>query len=923
VVVSGCSWQRLGFKLAFFRVINAKNPIALLSVLLSWSIVLTPTLATAEVLGVVKSQENARQWAEITNRLQQVGVNYCIVDTANWQRELDLGNISVLLLPNVENLTGSQAIALEQWMNRGGKVIVTGPTGNLSQPQVRSQLRSLFGAYWGFSLSSPSTLELSTNTPSEWYDRPQLSHTFIGGAVIPANVNSQTAAVWLANGTPAAAVITNNSTFLGWRWGVDTVAPASMDTAWLQASLNRYGISTYGQFNPEGYQTPTACRPNSLTNNESRPFLPGWQIQPPPLQQSNFNLVPQPSAIAPEQAETMTQELEGLINRFASTLLTADAHASNIENSTEKVIEQVLSQQTKGNTYQSSNQQFVSTNSIASTFSQQTKGNTYQSSNQQVISLNSKAHQALKEAKSNLKKFHSLLEQRDYLRAKREWQDTRRSLWDNYPTDRQVAQPEIRAIWLDRGTIVKARSESDLAKIFDRLATAGINTVFFETINAGYTIYPSRIAPQQNPLVRGWDPLEAAVKLAHERNMELHAWVWAFAAGNQRHNLILNLPQDYLGPILSRYPDWVNPDQEGNKFHYNSGKVFLDPANPGVRRYLSLLLEEIATRYKVDGIQLDYIRYPFQSHTGSKSYGYGIAARQQFQQLTGVDPVKLQLSAPLWSQWTGFRIKQIDSFVATVSQDLKQKRPDLILSTAVFPMPRQQRLDQIQQHWEEWIRQGWIDLLVPMTYAMDTTELEKLASPLWDASSKGSALLLPGIRLLNLPDVVAVDQMQLLRGMPTEGYALFAAENFNSNLEQIFSRTQGRLTTQTQEPLPHRQPFQATVSRYQNLQKEWNFALSNNQLVLDEISLKQWAKKADNLALNLQQLADEPSQKHFLSAQLALNSFRRDFPEWMEADKTISAYQVEVWQNRLDTLNRLLSYGERRVLNQTPKITIN
>ncbi|NEQ63802.1 MAG: hypothetical protein F6K53_43515, partial [Moorea sp. SIO4A1] len=42
----------------------------------------------------------------------------------------------------------------------------------------------------------------------------------------------------------------------------------------------------------------------------------------------------------------------------------------------------------------------------------------------------------------------------------------------------------------------------------------------------------------------GWDPLKAAVKLAHERGMELHAWVWMFAAANQRHNAVLDQPAD-------------------------------------------------------------------------------------------------------------------------------------------------------------------------------------------------------------------------------------------------------------------------------------------------------------------------------------------------------------------------------------------
>jgi hypothetical protein len=63
-------------------------------------------------------------------------------------------------------------------------------------------------------------------------------------------------------------------------------------------------------------------------------------------------------------------------------------------------------------------------------------------------------------------------------------------------------------------------------------------------------IYPSSVAPQQNPLTRGWDPLAASVKLAHERNMELHAWVWVFGVGNKRHNPLVGKPVSYPGPVL-------------------------------------------------------------------------------------------------------------------------------------------------------------------------------------------------------------------------------------------------------------------------------------------------------------------------------------------------------------------------------------
>ncbi|MGB5714789.1 MAG: family 10 glycosylhydrolase [Waterburya sp.] len=599
----------------------------------------------------------------------------------------------------------------------------------------------------------------------------------------------------------------------------------------------------------------------------------------------NYHLEP---TISPGKLRLMTQELEGLIGRFKTTLLTADANHSKLNISTNEVIQQILEQRT---IIDKQNQKQIA------------KSN-YRNS-----------HQALQLAVQKLETFRSLASQRRFAEAQEEWSTAQKVLWDNYPSNSPIAESEVRGMWLDRGTIVKSKSEADLVEIFDRMALAGINTVFFETLNSSYTIYPSQVAPQQNPLVKGWDPLRAAVKLAHERGMELHAWVWTFAAGNQRHNTILNLPRNYLGPVLSQRPHWAITDHEGSRVQYSSGKVFLDPANPEVREYLLSLVTELATNYQIDGIHLDYIRYPFQSPTGKITYGYGIAARQQFQELTGVDPIELNPSHSLWSKWTEFRIEQVDNFVGSVSQNLKQLRPELTLSTAVFPMPQRERLSKIQQSWEKWVRKEWIDMLVPMTYAKDTGKLHSLTNPLLSEFDHGKALLLPGIRLLNISEVVALDQMQLLRGMSTQGYALFAAENLNPRLTTIFNSTQGERTRESKKPLPHREPFRATLSRYQGLQQEWNFFLTQNSPAIEDTILRKWGQQADQLRLELQNLIDEPSGRNFFSAQITLNSLRRQFPSWMEQTKDVDAYQAKVWQSRLDTLDRLLSYGERKSLN--------
>lgn len=594
---------------------------------------------------------------------------------------------------------------------------------------------------------------------------------------------------------------------------------------------------------------------------------------------------PSEPKISPGKLRLMTEELEGLISRFKSTLLTADANYLSQNRSTSEIIQQILEQKTIAHK---------------------------QNPKKLAKSNYDNSHQALQLAVEKLEKFRYLAQQQRFNQAQQEWSSAKQILWDNYPRDRSIAESEVRGMWLDRGTIVKAKSEADLMAIFDRMALAGINTVFFETLNSSYTIYPSQIAPQQNPLTEGWDPLEAAVKLAHERGIELHAWIWTFAAVNQRHNTILNLPRNHLGPVLSKNPDWALTDHEGSRFHYSSGKVFLDPANPEVQEYLLSLVTELATKYQIDGIHLDYIRYPFQSPTGKITYGYGLAARQKFYQLTGYDPMDLNPDHPLWSQWTDFRIEQVDNFVGLVSQHLQQLRPELTLSTAVFPMPPRERLSKIQQSWEKWVNKEWIDMLIPMTYAQETDKLHSLANPLLDEFDHGKALLLPGIRLLNISDVVALDQMQLLRGMSTQGYALFAAENLNSRLTTIFNSTQGAETRESKKLLPHREPFRTTLSRYRSLQQEWNFFLTKNSSEIDNAVLSEWGQQAQQLELELQKLIEQPSGRNFFSTRITLNSLRRQFPGWIENNKNLDPYQLQVWQSRLDALDRLLSYGERK-----------
>jgi hypothetical protein len=250
------------------------------------------------------------------------------------------------------------------------------------------------------------------------------------------------------------------------------------------------------------------------------------------------------------------------------------------------------------------------------------------------------------------------------------------------------------------------------------------------------------------------------------------------------------------------------------------------------------------------------------------------------------------------------------------------QRPSLIVSAAVFPLPRSERLQRLQQNWEEWAMRGDIDLVVPMTYALDTNGLQNLAQPVLTQSTLSSALILPGIRLLNLPNIGAVDQIQLPRDLPTGGFALFAVENLDANLRSILGRTQGRGSPSAREPVPYRQPFPAAAARYAALQREWSFVLANNQISIREPELSEWGKQADTLSTWLNQLAANPSMQNLSLAKASLSSFRFQFSRWMQQQAVAQPYQVQVWDNRLATIEQLLRYGERTVLNQSrPKVS--
>lgn len=178
----------------------------------------------------------------------------------------------------------------------------------------------------------------------------------------------------------------------------------------------------------------------------------------------------------------------------------------------------------------------------------------------------------------------------------------------------EAPKHEVRAAWVTAvygldwprtravtpSSILKQKEE--LIEILDRLQAAHFNTVLFQTRTRGDVIYDSQIEPYNAILTGkmgvspGYDPLAFAVEECHKRGMECHAWVVTIPLGNRKHVASLGAKS-----VVKRKPALCVPYKR---------EYFLNPGHPDTKLYLRSIVEEIVSRYDVDGVHFDYLRYP-------------------------------------------------------------------------------------------------------------------------------------------------------------------------------------------------------------------------------------------------------------------------------------------------------------------------
>lgn len=264
----------------------------------------------------------------------------------------------------------------------------------------------------------------------------------------------------------------------------------------------------------------------------------------------------------------------------------------------------------------------------------------------------------------------------------------------------------MRAIWLRPKEINKKQVEDTVQK----LADCGINTIYLESVYNGFTIFPVEYDyTYQNPMYGGFDVLGAYVEACHSRGMQIHAWVESFFIGMQRANS--------GGPVYKAKKDWLLTDRDGNNWEDTMyGKMyFLNPARPECREWIVGLYEIMVTNYDIDGVQLDYVRYP--EKTKDKDYGFDDYTIKAFQEEKGVDfdPREVKQNSFEADVFAQYKRNQVTKFVEMCSTRLREIKPDLLLSLSVYPFYND-GVKNFMQSAEEWMKKGYGDLLFPMAY---------------------------------------------------------------------------------------------------------------------------------------------------------------------------------------------------------------
>ena len=365
------------------------------------------------------------------------------------------------------------------------------------------------------------------------------------------------------------------------------------------------------------------------------------------------------------------------------------------------------------------------------------------------------AIQALKTGRDLMKQARDADEAKTYDVAITTARASREAFSNAYFLSHISIEKEGRAVWNHSGL---GAYPGDWNRSAKELAAAGINMIFPNMAWGGVAHYPSKILPKSKTFSQYGDQLAQCVTAAHKHGLEVHVWkiTWNLEGA----------PKEFTEKM--REAGRTQVSATGKSLNW------LCPSHP---ENVSLELEsilEIVVNYDVDGIHLDYIRYP-----GSEACyceecrkRFTLATRQHIEEWpAAVLPQTGQYS----EKYIAWRTQQITRLVRLLHKRAGEVDPDLKISAAVFGgYPA--CVTSIGQDWIAWAKAGYIDFVCPMNYTEDTDYFTELLVNQLALMPKDVAIY-PGIgatasNSLLRPDAV-VEQIYLSRYLGASGWTIF------------------------------------------------------------------------------------------------------------------------------------------------------
>ena len=331
---------------------------------------------------------------------------------------------------------------------------------------------------------------------------------------------------------------------------------------------------------------------------------------------------------------------------------------------------------------------------------------------------------------------------------------------------------------------------------------AGFNTLLVQVRGRADAFYRSTFeprAPQLSGAPAEFDPLAVVISEAHARGMEVHAWVvaqlvWGVGPLPEDPDHLVNLRPDWLAvprelaeelydmnPFALEYRERVHAWAVANRERVEG--LFSSPSHPEARERLAVVVEELLARYPLDGIHLDYLRYP------SPEFDYSRRTLGDFRawavgrvppgrsasmdaRVRGGDVTAWTRENPeLWDSW---RESQVTATLRAVRAVVDAASGEPRLTVAVFADP----VDALRgrfQDWPEWLAGGWVDAVAPMAYTPDDARFADLMEAARRADvSAGGRRVWAGVGIYQTDLEGALRKVDLARAAGTAGFVLFS-----------------------------------------------------------------------------------------------------------------------------------------------------